>query len=384
MRRIILAAGLATAPVAAEAQVYRPDFSCSVDHSKDSIATMLCQNSEAAKHELIFDQTYYALRQVVGKNGWKSLKQEAISDDDAFKQCIAVASPENSQELPLADPGCYVSHIDALTEKYKRRLSGSALQEASRPIDDHIALQGRLIVLGFLPSSAAVDGVYGEATRQAIQTWQRVAKRPQADGFISDSDASILLANDASTSPAGAGEYSAVNPIGSEKKVAPAQVVAVPDQTQEDSLISIVAMGRQEYENGQNDFQKGAARPRRASRICSLIKDPNISNWSGVVEELSSNSSGYGVLKIRISPHITIGTTNNSFSDSIGSQKTLIYPSDPVFSQVSNLSVGQKIVFSGIFSMSNDDCIAETSITQSGSMEDPDFEMKFTEVRPAE
>ncbi|AOW45763.1 hypothetical protein A4S02_02220 [Acetobacter ascendens] len=47
---------------------YNPDFDCNVDHSKDSIATLLCENSNAAQHELIFDQTYYALRQIVGKH----------------------------------------------------------------------------------------------------------------------------------------------------------------------------------------------------------------------------------------------------------------------------------------------------------------------------
>lgn len=395
MKRFLLIAGIASLPTIADAQAYKPDFNCAADHSKDSIATMLCENSDAAKHELMFDQTYYALRQLVGKAGWKYLKQEAIADDDIFKECIAPADPNNPDSLPPADPSCYISHMDALTEKYKHRLSGGALEEANRPIDQHILLQQQLITLGYLPSSAQADGVYGEATRDAIETWQRVNHRPATDGFLSDQDAQALLSGSPSASASASisanNDISAVNPSGSAASStdnAPPETSAYQPPSEpteidkEESLISIVNEGCQEYTDGQNDFQKGAARPRRASRICKLLQDPVVTGWYGTVDNLSSSSSGYGVLTIRISPHITVGTTNNSLSDSLGPQKTLISPSDPVFSQVANLHVGQHIIFSGRFSTSNDDCIEETSITQEGSMTDPDFEMRFTDVKP--
>ncbi|MCP1215098.1 peptidoglycan-binding protein [Acetobacter orientalis] len=190
MKRFVLLALITSVPNIAWAQEYKPDFNCSVDHSKDSIATMLCENSDAAKHELIFDQTYYALRQIVGKLGWKALKQEAIADDEVFKECIAPDAMDGS--LPKADPQCYISKMDEITQKYKARLSGSALEEASRPIDRHIALQQKFIDLGYLPAGSIADGVYGEGTREAISTWQRVSHRPSDDGFISDADAAVL------------------------------------------------------------------------------------------------------------------------------------------------------------------------------------------------
>ena len=191
LRRLLLVIAALAVPGVGWCEGYKPDFNCSSDHSKDSIATMLCQNSEAAKHELIFDQTYYALRNVVGKDGWKSLKLEAIADDEGLKDCIAPPTPDGA--LPLADPACYITKMDAITDKYKQRLSGNALQEASRSIDQHIALQQRLIDMGYLPSGSIADGVYGESTRQAISTWQRVTQQSDIDGFISNSQASSLL-----------------------------------------------------------------------------------------------------------------------------------------------------------------------------------------------
>lgn len=193
MKKFVLLAAIIGVPNIAWAQEYKPDFNCSVDHSKDSIATMLCQNSEAAKHELIFDQTYYALRQNVGKSGWKNLKQEVIADDDALKECIVSFTPDGS--LPDTDPECYIKKMDAITEKYKSRLSGPALEEARRDLDQHILIQEKLIDAGYPAKGGAADGVYGEATRIGIARWQKKRNISQT-GFVSDDEAKLILSGD--------------------------------------------------------------------------------------------------------------------------------------------------------------------------------------------
>ncbi len=197
MRRVPLLAAVLLCSVWSHpsfARNYKPDFDCSVDHTNNSIATLLCENSEAAKHELMFDQTYYVLRQIYGKKGWKKLKQEAIEDDKIFQECIENNSETTAVVAPQADPTCYITHIDELTEKYKTRLSGAALEEANRDIDEHINIQQKLIDLGYLPLKTD-DGVYGESTRIAIQKWQKDLNRPRHDGIVSDSDAQILLSD---------------------------------------------------------------------------------------------------------------------------------------------------------------------------------------------
>src|SRR4051812_28897335 len=65
------------------------------------------------------------------------------------------------------------------------------------------------------------------------------------------------------------------------------------------------------------------------------------------------------------------------------SDQTLIDPGSALFAKISTLKVGQKVVFSGTFTRSETDCIKETSLTLSGSINKPEFILRFSEVRPA-
>ncbi|AQS84043.1 MAG: superinfection immunity protein [Acetobacter aceti] len=189
---------LAAAPEAEaaiqSANGYRPDFSCSTPPQKNGVATMLCENSDAAQHELQFDQVYYALRQLVGPGGWRALKQEIILAENAVDQQCGLPVPGAAdQTLPSNATGCYAAGMDTLSEQYRKKLSGPALEESKRPIAQHIALQRRLIKLGYLPAASTADGVYGESTRAAIVAWQRDTGRPDVSSFLSDADAAVLL-----------------------------------------------------------------------------------------------------------------------------------------------------------------------------------------------
>ena len=360
----------------AYSQTYRPDFDCNKVNTGDSIAVMLCNNSQAAKHELEFDQVYYALRQNVGKNNWKALKQAAISDDDIFKECIT--SNNDSNGTPIADSECYIKDIDNITSKYKSHLSGVDLEESSRSIDEHIRLQQILINSGFLPGTLA-DGVYGEGTRTAIETWQRVNHRP-VSGFISNDDAALLL-----------NEHQMSKTTNSVFDIKQNTISSVPVQTStidenpvevidtESNFINTINQYTQMFNNGTNDFVKGSTRVNRAKALCKM-NIFSVKNWKGTISNLSSNSSGLGVVAIQIASGITLTTNNNSFSDSISTVQTLIHPNDPLYSVISSLSQGQEVKFSGMFLHDDDDCFNEQSLTQEGSMTEPEFTFKFTNI----
>jgi len=51
----------------------------------------------------------------------------------------------------------------------------------------------------------------------------------------------------------------------------------------------------------------------------------------------------------RIAQHVTIGTTNNGFSESLSSTKTLIPKESPLFKKVAAMSEAQSVAFDGYF-----------------------------------
>jgi peptidoglycan hydrolase-like protein with peptidoglycan-binding domain len=82
------------------------------------------------------------------------------------------------------------------------RLTGSALEEAMRPIERHLDLQAALARDGFLPPPTGIDGVYGPRTRAAIAAWQSGAGRSPT-GLLGNDDAPALD----SASPADATDF---------------------------------------------------------------------------------------------------------------------------------------------------------------------------------
>lgn len=359
-------------------QTYKPDFDCNRVNTSDSIAVMLCNNSETAKHELEFDQVYYALRQNVGKDNWKTLKQAAIADDSIFKECIT--NQNDSNGTPIANPECYIKDIDNITSKYKSHLSGPDLEEANRSIDEHIRLQQILINSGYLPGTIA-DGVYGEGTRTAIETWQRVNHRP-VSGFISNEDSLILLNNNTSKPTNSvfdikqhSSNLSIVN-----NPVATTEVSKQPIHSESD-FVNIIQQYVQMFNSASNDFVKGTTRVNRAKDLCKM-NIFSVHDWEGTISNLSSNSSGFGVISIQVAPEITLSTNNNSLSDSLSTVQTLISPNDSLYSTMSSLSQGQTVKFSGMFLHDSVDCFKEQSLTQEGSMTEPEFTFKFTNIIP--
>lgn len=78
-----------------------------------------------------------------------------------------------------------------MREAWLARLSGPAHEEAARPLRTHIALQGALQELGFMPPGP-IDGVYGATTRAAIAQWQS-AHGFAITGFLGDAEARAIV-----------------------------------------------------------------------------------------------------------------------------------------------------------------------------------------------
>jgi len=157
-----------------------------------------------------------------------------------------------------------------------------------------------------------------------------------------------------------------------------APVIPVPDLQKR--FVAAVESARATYAAGANDMAKGAARPQRAKAICEILKSRNVKDWVGTIDTLSTNSDGLGVLKVAIGPRVTVGTWNNSLSDF--QTKTLIDADSPVFKTASSLARGAEVIFSGTLFRSDTDCVTEGSLTLRGSISEPAFILRFSELRP--
>jgi hypothetical protein len=147
----------------------------------------------------------------------------------------------------------------------------------------------------------------------------------------------------------------------------------------EKAFIRAIEDAKHEYEAGANDMAKGASRPHRKAALCSVLRD-GARGWTGTIARLSSNGDGKGVLSIQLTPDVTVKTWNNSLSDI--SDQTLIEPDSVMYRQLVAMKNGDKVTFTGNFFPSDSDCVKEASITQRGSMSDPEFIVRFTDVRP--
>jgi hypothetical protein len=135
------------------------------------------------------------------------------------------------------------------------------------------------------------------------------------------------------------------------------------------------------YRQTPNEMAQGALRPQRANAICSLMgRDTSVRAWIGKVKKMSSNNEGKGVLEISISPSASVKTWNNSLSD-IGDH-TLLEPGSAPHTEAVDLRPGQSVEFSGTFLAGDKDCFRESSITQRGSMSEPEWIFRFQTITP--
>lgn len=136
------------------------------------------------------------------------------------------------------------------------------------------------------------------------------------------------------------------------------------------------------YKAAPNEFQRSTVRKERAAALAGILPSRSVDGWIGKVSSMQTTRDGNGILSIKPlgQDSITIKTWNNSLSD-VGSG-TLIPTGSQLYDQVSRLFVGEIVVFSGRFESGDLDYLKEASLTEAGSMDEPEFIFRFATVRP--
>jgi hypothetical protein len=147
------------------------------------------------------------------------------------------------------------------------------------------------------------------------------------------------------------------------------------------AFINAVTRFYDDYREAPNELKKSALRAQRKQAIQQALGGSrSATDWAGTLKSMRTNSDGDAYIVVELDgADFTVQCWNNALSDMF--DNTLIPQSSSVFGTLSELSVGDRVVFSGTFASDEKDFIGEQSITEYGSMTDPEFTFRFTNVR---
>jgi hypothetical protein len=150
----------------------------------------------------------------------------------------------------------------------------------------------------------------------------------------------------------------------------------------EEAFIEVVQSFERQYEAAPNDLKKSARRTERARAIATILSrfgPPR--RWIGTIDDIGTNSEGKAYVSIKLGGSEVIVKTWNNFVSDVEDQ-TLINQGTNMYSVLSELSNGSTIAFSGEFIPAAKDHIKEVSLTEQGSMTEPEFLIRFRTINP--
>jgi len=163
---------------------------------------------------------------------------------------------------------------------------------------------------------------------------------------------------------------------------APADTIQMPERQAQ--LVNVVAQYQDAYRkasNDRNDLQMNTLADARSKVLCNLAKaDAWGEAWLGEVYRVST---GFSRGNESASLTVKVGGGRNTFWLETRND---IKVDEPVFAALQSLNRGDKIRFSGHLFVEEhtgnkgNGCLREFSISQNGSMTDPEFAFRFTAI----
>ena len=129
-----------------------------------------------------------------------------------------------------------------------------------------------------------------------------------------------------------------------------------------------------------NAFKKSSLREKRKRAIQDALDNTLIfDGWLAKITHLSTTSMGdFGVLGVvLVDSDISVATSPGYISDIQG---TLIDPTSSLYASLADLEIGSVVKVSGAFLADERDYIYEISMTEKGSLTEPEFLAKFSKV----
>lgn len=151
------------------------------------------------------------------------------------------------------------------------------------------------------------------------------------------------------------------------------------------AMTDAVAQGRVDAEDAETDLQRANVINVRSDSMCETVPDGAVQEWVGTVVTVDANGEGKAVVVVSIEDDIEIGTWNNAFSDI--SDNTLIEQGTPLYEAALALAPGDTVTFSGTLKSGtegNDECYYASNLTETMSIDSPDYIITFSDLQKVE
>lgn len=178
-------------------------------------------------------------------------------------------------------------------------------------------------------------------------------------------------------------------PAQSQTNMASTEVVASTPVSAPISLQEQFEATRQQaardYERAPNEIKKSAVFNRANVAAKNIVaRDRFVARgWQGTVSSLTTDQGGnyaFLVVKSGFNSRVKYMTVNNTaFGD-----ETAIKKGTALYRTLSDIAEGDRVVFTGRFLRYPQRLIAEMSLTEYGSLSDPEFRVRFQDIRKVE
>ncbi len=217
-------------------------------------------------------------------------------------------------------------------------------------------------------------GIWYAFTRFGVPQWRPIAKHP-AGAFVGMIAASVFLQVFSPTPPQG----QASAPVAAS---APAEVA--PPSAQDRFEQARVALEKA-YNDAPNEIKKSAVFNQANETTVKLAGQEGFvaKNWHGVVSQISTDQGGahaFLVIKSGLGYPVTYKTTQMTAFD-VG---TAIRRGTPMYEKLGALSDGDRVVFTAQFIRDRARGLREVSLTEEGSLSEPEFLVKFQDIKKAD
>jgi peptidoglycan hydrolase-like protein with peptidoglycan-binding domain len=189
--------GILDAPAAAiltreadEVGRFGASFNCA--NTSETFRHLICKNPLLSLFQHRFVEIQEAFVQQLGDAGAKLARTAVDNFYTDIKSDCQIDPNYDPPTIPDAQLICLIKDFKAERAAWMVKLGPAATEEAARPIEESAGLQKALQTLGFLDSTAKIDGVYGPNTRGAIVRWQLDQHLP-VTGLLDNATAATLL-----------------------------------------------------------------------------------------------------------------------------------------------------------------------------------------------